>query len=128
MEAKAVIKEIERISSNNISVRISISISNVHLKLVNKNDKKTTCKNKTRYSFFLTGLPPKSHITPDDALGECMETHEQNPVSLGLSFLLQKQWCVDRYPESGYIFFLNELLLLVLVISKNISTKRRCEQ
>jgi hypothetical protein len=94
MEAKAMIEEMKKIGPNDIAVRISVSISNVHLKLVDKNDKDTTRKNTARYSFVLTVLEHKFRMAPDENLGECMEIHDHHPTCAGLTPYQQNQWCV----------------------------------
>ena len=94
MKAKAMIEEMKRIGDNRISVTFSVSMNDFHLKLINKNDKKTTHEKKEFYSFVITILPHKFNMIPDDALGECMEVYEHNPSPLVLPFSQQKQWCV----------------------------------
>ncbi len=94
MEAMATIEEMRKIGTNDIAVTISVSISNVHLKLVNKNGKDTTQKNIARYSFVLTVLEHKFRMRPDDGLGECMEIYDHHPTCAGLTPHQQQQWCV----------------------------------
>jgi len=94
MEAKAMIEEMKKIGPNEIAVTISVSVSSVHLKLVNKSDKETSRKNTARYSFVLTVLQHKFRMAPDDTLGVCMEIHDHHPTCAGLTPYQQQQWCV----------------------------------